>query len=251
MENIDNINYTLAEDLKKTVTKGSKVSIASACFSIYAFEELKKELKGVESLRFIFTSPTFLEDKAPREKKEFYIPRLSRERSVYGTEFEVKLRNGLTQKALARECANWVRTRCEFRSNVSYRPMDSMLNVESGDSRTSYRPVSEFTTVGIGSDNAYIPVDTFVGRRFQPVADEFDEEMLRTIAGNSGGQYFHANDADGMKRVMDEINQLETTSFEQPKFIEYREIAPDLALLAVALLACGFLAESTWKLQLP
>ncbi len=106
-------------------------------------------------------------------------------------------------------------------------------------------------TVGIGSDNAYIPVDTFVGRRFQPVADEFDEEMLRTIAGNSGGQYFHANDADGMKRVMDEINQLETTSFEQPKFIEYREIAPDLALLAVALLACGFLAESTWKLQLP
>lgn len=152
MENIDNINYTLAEDLKKTVAKGSKVSIASACFSIYAFEELKRELKGIESLRFIFTSPTFLEEKVPREKKEFYIPRLSRERSVYGTEFEVKLRNGLTQKALARECAEWVRRKCEFRSNVSYRPMDSMLNVESGDSRTSYRPVSEFTTVGIGSE---------------------------------------------------------------------------------------------------
>ena len=152
MENIDNINYTLAEDLKKTVTKGSKVSIASACFSIYAFEELKREMKGIESLRFIFTSPTFLEEKVPREKKEFYIPRLSRERSVYGTEFEVKLRNGLTQKALARECAEWVRRKCEFRSNVSYRPMDSMLNVESGNSRTSYRPVSEFTTVGIGSE---------------------------------------------------------------------------------------------------
>lgn len=152
MENIDNINYTLAEDLKKTVRKGSKVSIASACFSIYAFKELKKELSNVESLRFIFTSPTFLEEKVPREKKEFYIPRLSRERSVYGTDFEIKLRNGLTQKALAKECAEWVRKKVEFRSNVSYRQMDSMLNVDSGSEKVTYRPVNEFTAVGIGSE---------------------------------------------------------------------------------------------------
>ena len=152
MENIDNINYTLSEDLKKTITKGSKVSIASACFSIYAFEQLKKELKNVDSLRFIFTSPTFLEEKIPREKKEFYIPRLSRERSVYGTEFEVRLRNGLTQEALARECADWVRKKCEFRSNISYRPMDSMLNVDSVEGKNTYRPVNEFTAVGIVSE---------------------------------------------------------------------------------------------------
>lgn len=152
MENIDNINYTLSEDLKKTIAKGSKVSIASACFSIYAFEKLKKELKSVDSLRFIFTSPTFLEEKIPREKKEFYIPRLSRERNVYGTEFEVRLRNTLTQEAVARECAEWVRRKCEFRSNISYRPMDSMLNVESDSSMISYRPVNEFTAVGIGSE---------------------------------------------------------------------------------------------------
>ena len=152
MEIIDNVTYTLAEDLKKTLKKGSKVSIASACFSIYAFEELKKELSSVDSLRFIFTSPTFLNEKVPREKKEFYIPRLSRERNVYGTEFEIKLRNNLTQKAIAKECADWIRKKAEFRSNVSYRPMDSMINIESSDDSVNYRPVNEFSAVGIGSE---------------------------------------------------------------------------------------------------
>ncbi len=178
MENIDNINYTLAEDLKKTVRKGSKVSIASACFSIYAFKELKKELGNVDSLRFIFTSPTFLEEKVPREKKEFYIPRLSRERSVYGTDFEIKLRNGLTQKALAKECAEWVRKKVEFRSNISYRQMDSMLNVDSGSEKVTYRPVNEFTAVGIGSERGdciSMYTSKFTGPETDPMFRLFDQ----------------------------------------------------------------------------
>ena len=55
MEIIDNVNKTLKEDLTTEIHKGSKVSIAAACFSIYAFAELKKELKNVDELRFIFT----------------------------------------------------------------------------------------------------------------------------------------------------------------------------------------------------
>lgn len=178
VETIDNINDTVAEDLKKVIRKGSKVSIASACFSIYAYEALKKELSNVESLRFIFTSPTFLEEKVPREKKEFYIPRLSRERSVYGTEFEVKLRNGLTQKALAKECADWIRKKVEFRSNISYRQMDSMLNVESGTDRTVYRPINEFTAVGIGSekgDSISMYTSKFTGQETESMFRLFDQ----------------------------------------------------------------------------
>ena len=64
--------------------------IAAACFSIYAFQELKKELCDIEELRFIFNSPAFTTEKAKKEKREFYIPRLNRERSLYGTEFEVR-----------------------------------------------------------------------------------------------------------------------------------------------------------------
>lgn len=111
LEIIDNLNKTVKDDLSKTISKGDKISIAAACFSIYAYEVLKKQLDGVEELRFVFTSPTFLQEKAPREKREFYIPQLNRERSLYGTEFEVKLRNELNQKAIARECAEWIKKR--------------------------------------------------------------------------------------------------------------------------------------------
>ena len=104
----DNVSSILKDDLTVEIKKNAKLSIASAYFSIYAFAELKKQLENIEELRFIFTSPTFITEKTPKEKREFYIPRLAREKSIYGTEFEVKLRNELTQKAIARECAEWI-----------------------------------------------------------------------------------------------------------------------------------------------
>ena len=115
MELINNITKTLREDLSVEIQQGSRVSIAAACFSIYAFQELKAQLKNVEELRFIFTSPTFITEKTKKEKREFYIPRLNSERSLYGTGFEVRLRNELTQKAIAKECAEWIRQRVTFK----------------------------------------------------------------------------------------------------------------------------------------
>lgn len=118
MEIIDNVNKTLKEDLTTEIHNGSKVSIAAACFSIYAFAELKKELKNVDELRFIFTSPTFIKEKAKREKREFYIPRQEREKNLFGSEFEVKLRNEMTQKAIAKECAEWIRKKAVFKGTM-------------------------------------------------------------------------------------------------------------------------------------
>ena len=66
-----------------------------------------------------------------------------------------------------------------------------------------------------------------------------------------GGSYFPAADADGMKQVMDQINQLEKTTIEQPKYIEFREYAPRLALVALGLLLLGFIADTTWCMRLP
>lgn len=107
-------------------------------------------------------------------------------------------------------------------------------------------------TVGIGSKNAYVMMPDMFGRNsFQPIGDEFDEKLLRSLAEVTGGSYFHAEDADGMKRVMNEINQLEKTTIEQPKYIEFNEFAPKLALLALGLLFLGYLSETTWKLRLP
>ena len=59
MELFDNINRILKDDLTLTTQKGSKLSIAAACFSIYAFADLKDQLEAIDELRFIFTSPSF------------------------------------------------------------------------------------------------------------------------------------------------------------------------------------------------
>lgn len=154
MELINNTTKTLRDDLAAEIKQGSKLSIAAACFSIYAFQELKKELQGIDELRFIFTSPTFTTEKTKKERREFYIPRLNRERSLYGTEFEVKLRNELTQKAIAKECAEWIRQKVTFKSNVTNENMMGFINLDD----KNYMPINGFTTVDLGCErgnNAY------------------------------------------------------------------------------------------------
>ena len=148
MELINNVNKTLRDDLAAGLKSGSRLSIAASCFSIYAFQELKEALKDIKELRFIFTSPTFTTDKTPKQKREFYIPRLNRERTVYGSEFEVKLRNELTQKAIARECADWIREKVCFKSNKTEEQMMGFINLDD----TSYSPINGFTTVDLGCE---------------------------------------------------------------------------------------------------
>ena len=157
MELIDNINRLLGDDLKQALKPGARLKVAASCFSIYAFEALKAELEQVDELHFIFTSPTFVAeevtDKIRKERKEFHIPKLNRERSLYGSEFEIHLRNKLTQRAIARECADWLRRKARFMSNRTQAPMQPFACVEagnSGDARTVYMPLHGFTAVDLG-----------------------------------------------------------------------------------------------------
>lgn len=151
MEVIDNINKILKNDLEKTIKPNSKLSIASACFSIYAFQELKNQLENIEELRFIFTSPSFIKEKTAKTKREFYIPRLSREKCLYGTEYEIKLRNELTQRAIAKECAEWIKQKVKFKSNTTNELMSGFINIEN-DNNYTYQPVNGFTTTDIGCE---------------------------------------------------------------------------------------------------
>jgi SNF2 family DNA or RNA helicase len=152
MQVFDNVNKIVRGDLAVTIEKGSRLSVAAACFSIYAYQTLKKQLDNIEELRFIFTSPAFVTEKAPKEKREFYIPRLNRERSLYGTKFEVKLRNELSQKAVARECAEWIRRKVRFMSNTTSENMGGFLNVVTPSEQITYIPLNGFTTVDIGCE---------------------------------------------------------------------------------------------------
>lgn len=180
MKVIDNINQKLRDDLALEIKQGSKVSIAASCFSIYAYQELKKQLENIEELRFIFTSPTFISESFPKEKKEFFIPRLNRERSLYGSDFEVRLRNELSQKAIARECAEWIREKARFKSNFTSEHMLGFANVDS----TSYSPLRGFTTVDLGcerGDNIY----NFVTKLEAPHSSQF-LQLFDSLWNDSG-----------------------------------------------------------------
>ncbi len=154
MKIIDNVNALWGDDLTLEIKTGSKLRIAASCFSIYAFESLKKELEKVDSLEFIFTAPTFVPnevtDKVRRERREFHIPKQERERSLYGSEFEIQLKNKLTQRAIAKECADWIRRKAKFRSNATKAPMQQFACLESGDKSVVYTPLHGFTAVDLG-----------------------------------------------------------------------------------------------------
>lgn len=154
MELIDNKRKKLRDDLSVELKKGSKVSIAAACFSIYGFQELKNELENVDQLRFIFTSPTFVTEEPNQKNKKFDIHRLEREKNLYGTEFEIKLRNKLNQKAIAKECAEWIKEKVQFKSNVTDEKMRGFINLD----EKTYAPIDGLTTVDLGCEqgnNAY------------------------------------------------------------------------------------------------
>ena len=208
MEIFDNVTRIVRDDLTETIKPHSRISIAAACFSIYAYQELKKQLSSVDQCRFIFTSPTFVTEKTAKEKREFYIPRLNRERSLYGTEFEVKLRNELTQKAIARECAEWIRKKATFKSNSTQEGMQGFMNVDSDGQPVTYMPINGFTTVDIGCDrgrNVYNMVNKFDA----PFSSEYMKLFERIWSDETetmkGGKVVRAIDFDMLRQELSDV----------------------------------------------
>lgn len=200
MELIDNINTLLGDDLKKSLTHGSKLKIAASCFSIYAYEALKTELEKVDSLEFIFTSPTFTTseatDKVKKEKREFHIPKADRERSLYGSEFEIQLRNKLTQRAIARECANWIKRKATFRSNKTKAGMQQFAAIKGTEKQVVYNPLSGFTAVDLGYQK---------GDAVSNIITKFDDAAFATTFINLFDQIW--NDNEKLADVTNEISE--------------------------------------------
>lgn len=152
MKQIDNINSRLGDDLKENIKRGSKLCIAASSFSIYAYEYLKKEFEKIEELRFVFTSPTFIEENFVREVPKFFIPHLFKEADLCGGEFELRLRNQLNQRAIARECSKWVKDKVVFKSNKHHNlHLHGMIHVQnSAEDEVAYSNLSSFTTADLG-----------------------------------------------------------------------------------------------------
>ena len=209
MKFINNVNETLRDDMAAEMQKGSKLSIAAAYFSIYAFEALRKELSNIDELRFIFTDPTFIQkENSKKEKREFYIPKLNRERGIYGTEFEVKLRNELNQKAIARECAAWVKNKAIFKSNVGNKDItDKFILLDD----KAYFPVNGFTTVDLGCEQGN-NMGTNIAKVASPMSLTLIEQFERLWQNN-----------EELKDVTDKVISSISSAYNEnaPEFIYF------------------------------
>lgn len=118
MEYLDNTGrQRLGDALRESIDSGSKLSIIASFFTVFAYGELREELSKVDELRFIFSEPTFIKQmQADKVPMEFVLSKRSRERGVGGTGLELTLKNNLNQRAIARECAQWVRKRASFKT---------------------------------------------------------------------------------------------------------------------------------------
>lgn len=245
MKIFDNISEIVRDDMADTIKKGSKVSVAAACFSMYAYKKLKKQLEGVENFRFIFTSPTFTTEKASKEKREFYIPRLNRESSLYGTEFEIKLRNEMTQKSIAKECADWIRRKAVFKSNITGENMQGFMTVDSSAEQVAYMPMAGFTTVDIGCErgnNSY----NMTNRMEAPFSTQY-MQLFETIW----------NDRSKMQDVTDVVIENISSAYNEnsPEFIYFMtlyhvfsEFLDDISEDVLPNEATGFKESKIWNL---
>ena len=150
----DNKMKVVKDELVERIDQGDRVSVAASVFSMYAYQELREQLEGIEEFRFIFTSQAFTNERPPKEKREFYIPRLAREQGLCGTEFEIKLRNELTQKAVAAECAEWIRRKAHFKSYEGEGNATGFLDISKPDDDVAYMPFNEFSTAKLGMGSA-------------------------------------------------------------------------------------------------
>lgn len=223
-----------------TIKSGSRVSIAAASFSIYAFQELEEQLKDIEELRFIFTSPSFITEKADKQRREFYIPRLNRERDLFGSEFEIKLRNELSLKAVAKECAEWIRRKVCFKSNRTNDNMMGFINVD----ETNYMPITGFTTVDLGCERGN-NIYQFVQRTDAPLSQFYL---------NLFDQIWH--DSEKLQLVTDEVLDHITNAYKEnsPEFIYFvtlynifNEFLEDISQDVLPNEATGFKESVVWN----
>jgi Ca-activated chloride channel family protein len=100
-------------------------------------------------------------------------------------------------------------------------------------------------TVGVGSNRSVIIANTPFGPRLRTGGADFNRQLLEQIADTTGGRYFEARDTEAFGRVMQEIDDLETTSMEQPVYIDYRERFVPWLIAGIALILLAFLLENT------
>lgn len=174
---------SVADFLLENIQMGSKLSIVSAYFTIYAYETLKDKLDDIEGLRFLFGEPRFVRSLDPdkTDKKAFKIE-----------DNGLHLENQIQQRRAAKECAEWIEKKVEIRSVKQASLLHGkMYHVDNHGIEEAILGSSNFTVsgLGLGTDNKNnIELNLIVDSRRdrQDLKDWFntlwnDEELVEDV----------------------------------------------------------------------
>ena len=210
MEIIDNRIKKMGDDLKNEIKNHSKIQICASIFSMYGYQALKNELEKIDSLNFIFTNPTFVSDSEnQKEVRQFELDlKSNREKSINGTEFEVRLKNELNSKAIAKECSDWVKRKAQFKSNMNNKPISSFMTLDDSDKKVAYINMNEFNSVGFGYEKG--------NSLFNPINKTNEYEYTK---------YY----IDSFKELWNDSNEFKDVTDEVVSFLEdlYKENSPE------------------------
>lgn len=203
----NHIRGTVADFIREKTQDGSKLSLVSAYFTIYAYDALKNVLNNVENVNFLFGEPTFVNRLDPNktEKKAFII-------DADGLE----LSNKLQQKRVAKECAEWIESKVEIKtikqSNLLH---GKMYHIAKGGVENAILGSSNFTVrgLGLGSNGNNIELNLIVdsNRDRHELKQWFDE-----IWGNESLV------KDVKQDVLNYLKQLYENN--SPEFIYYKTL---------------------------
>jgi len=203
----------VGDDLKKNICREIKLQVAASIFSIYGFHALKKELKSIDKLNFIFTDPTFMEiDKKSREQKQFQINSCLRQKSISGTEFEIALKNELKGKAIAKECKKWIEKKVSFKTNKGNKYIQPHVTLVNKVSSFVYMGINEFSSAGFGYEKNNSILHQIIK------TDDF--ETTRQYIQNFNEIW---DDENILKDITDEVADYITNLYKEnsPEFIYY------------------------------
>jgi len=142
---------TVYNELNEYIKFNSRLSVISGYFSIYAYHQMKEKLNNIDNMRFIFTEPSFIKNKDNTETREYEINKT--EKGIFGNEYELKLKNEMTQSAVTRECAEWIEKKVEVKSYINPNlATNRMIHVEnlSNEDNISINGTVDFTSDGLG-----------------------------------------------------------------------------------------------------
>jgi len=109
-------------------------------------------------------------------------------------------------------------------------------------------------TIGVGTDGeARMPVGHGPSgqTRYQTLPVQIDEQLLRDVAGMTGGRYFRATDAEALNRIFKQIDELEKTPVTVTRYTDFDEWYRPLLVIGLAAIVLELALSSTIVVRVP